>query len=1207
MSSNHSAWQFWIDRGGTFTDIVARRPDGSTLSCKLLSENPQMYTDAGVEGIRRILGLKPDCSRSGNTIDAIKMGTTVGTNALLERRGEKTVLVITKGFGDCLRIGYQHRPDIFALEIKRPQLLYCDVIEAGGRISARGEELLPLDPDRIRQDLQLVFDAGIRSVAVVLMHAWLNPEHELRIRRIAAAIGYSRISLSHQASPLMKIVSRGDTTVVDAYLSPVLRRYVDQFSRELWQASLNPVRLMFMQSNGGLTDARSFQGKDCILSGPAGGLVASVAISKQAGFDKIISFDMGGTSTDVAHFAGQFERSFDTEVAGVRIRAPLLNIHTIAAGGGSVLKFDGIRFRVGPDSAGANPGPCSYRRGGPLCVTDANLILGKIPVKHFPAVFGAHGNLSLDLELVRERFHELAAKIGRSTGIRRTAEQIAEGFVSVAVENMANAIKRISVQRGYNVSGYTLCCFGAAAGQHACKVADRLGIGAILIHRYAGVLSAYGMGLADIRIIREQAIEGLLDDRILESIEPGFETLEQFCQEELIKQSVPKQQMITLRKLHIRYRGTDTALIVNHGLLDSVSENFEEAHRRRFGFCDPLKQRIVEAISVEMIGRQDFTHEASEFRSNPVSPATIETIRLFSENRWHTAPVYMRNDLSSGNRIEGPAIVIEETSTTVIEPGWQGDLSADRQLILSRCKPMVREFAIGARVDPVMLEIFNKRFMAIAEQMGYTLQNTAVSVNIKERLDFSCALFDAAGQLIANAPHIPVHLGSMDESVQALIAGLPGQIAQGEVYLLNSPFHGGTHLPDITVVSPVFDRSKSSLLFYVASRGHHADIGGTSPGSMPPDSASIDEEGVCSAGLKLVEDGRFLEQTVLDWLANSPYPARNPPQNIADLRAQVAANEKGLQELLALVDEYGFATVAAYMGHIQDHAEECIRRVIADSRNGRYELEMDNGAVISVQIRIDPIKRRATIDFSGTSKQQADNFNAPRAVVKAAVLYVFRTLVDDDIPLNAGCLRPLRIVIPEGSMLAPMSPAAVVAGNVETSQCIVDALYGALGVLAGSQGTMNNLTFGNGDYQYYETICGGSGAGPDFDGTDAVQTHMTNSRITDPEVLESRYPVLLEEFSINPNTGGAGKTHGGRGVIRKIRFLEKMSTAILSGFRRHQPAGMNGGSPGKSGCNRIEKVDGTVVELGGCARLDVQPGDRIVIETPGGGGFGKPE
>ncbi len=1207
MTSHHGRWQFWIDRGGTFTDVVARRPDGSTLTYKLLSEDPQRYRDAGVEGIRRILGVNPEHALPANIINAVKMGTTVGTNALLERRGEPTALVITKGFGDCLRIGYQNRPDIFALEIKRPEMLYCRVIEAAGRFSARGEELTPLDPHSLKRDLRSAFDDGIRSVAIVLMQAWIRPDHELQIKGLAEAIGYTQVSLSHQVSPLMKIVSRGDTTVVDAYLSPVLRRYVDQFIAELSAPAQEPVPLLFMQSNGGLTDARRFQGKDCILSGPAGGIIGAAAIAKQVGFDKIVTFDMGGTSTDVAHYAGEFERSFDTEVAGVRLRAPMMNIHTVAAGGGSILKFDGIRFRVGPESAGANPGPCSYRRGGPLCVTDANLMLGKIPVNHFPKVFGPHGNLSLDLELVRRRFREFAAEINQSTGEAQTPEQIAEGFLAIAVENMANAIKRISIQRGYDIAHYTLCCFGAAAGQHACTVADALGIERILIHRYAGVLSAYGMGLADIRIIHEQAIERLLTMESLAEVETVFERLEKAGRAELFKQSVANHQMVTVRKLHIRYQGTDTALILDHGPLVCVIEQFEKVHRQRFGFCDPAKNRIIEAVTVEAIGRQGIQMEAENPRSLPEPPQPVATIRMFSGNRFHEAPVFLRDNLPPGMSITGPAIVVEETSTTIIEPDWKGDCLKERQLLLSRDKPMVREFAIGTRVDPVMLEIFNKRFMAIAEQMGYTLQNTAVSVNIKERLDFSCALFDARGQLIANAPHIPVHLGSMDESVQALISGLPEPIRHGDVYLSNSPFHGGTHLPDITVITPVFDCSGSPLLVYVASRGHHADIGGTSPGSMPPDSRIIDEEGVWSPGLKLVENGSFREQSILDWLSDSPYPARNPRQNIADIKAQVAANEKGRREVLSLVDEYGTNTVGAYMGHIQDHAEESVRRVIERSSSGRYALTMDNGAVISVQIRIDREQRRATVDFAGTSEQQADNFNAPRAVVKAAVLYVFRTLVNDDIPLNAGCLRPLRIEIPDGSMLSPEPPAAVVAGNVETSQCIVDALYGALGVLAGSQGTMNNLSFGNSAYQYYETICGGSGAGPDFAGTDAVQSHMTNSRITDPEVLESRFPVLLEEFAINPGTGGRGRNCGGNGVVRRIRFLETMTVAILSGFRCHRPAGMDGGCPGESGRNQIERVDGSVVDLGSCARTEVQPGDRIIIETPGGGGFGEPE
>lgn len=1208
MSPIHRRWQFWIDRGGTFTDIVAQRPDSTTLTYKLLSENPQQYADAGVEGIRQILGLSPQDPIPKDSIDVIKMGTTVGTNALLERQGEPTVLVINRGFGDCLQIGYQHRPDIFALKIKRAQMLYCRVIEVSGRFSAQGGEIDPLDLEQLSEDLQSAYDTGIRSLAVVLMHAWTKTEHEIQIRKVAEAIGFDQVSLSHQVSPLMKIVSRGDTTVVDAYLSPVLRHYVDRFRSEIGEnrsTDNNTTHLMFMQSNGGLTDARHFQGKDCILSGPAGGIVGAATISKHAGFDKIIAFDMGGTSTDVAHYAGEFERSYDSEVAGVRIRAPMMNIHTVAAGGGSLLKFDGIRFRVGPESAGADPGPCSYRRGGPLCVTDANLMLGKLPVNHFPKVFGPDGTLSLDKALVEKRFNTLAEKVHRSTGHKQTAEQIADGFITIAVENMANAIKRISVQRGYNVAGYTLCCFGAAGGQHACKVADALGITTILIHRYAGVLSAYGMGLADIRVIREQALEARLNQDGLDIAQGIFVQLEQSAQKELFGQSDADQQIIVQRKVHIRYQGSDTALVINHGTLTSIVEQFEQAHQKRFGFRDPSKDRVIETLSVELIANQSLPKKDQNVRVADTPSTPIEIVQLYSENRYRQAPVYRRDDLSLGNTIKGPVIIIDPTSTTVVESGWQVNLAEDCQLILNRTTPLIREAAVGTHVDPVMLEIFNKRFMAIAEQMGYTLQNTAVSVNIKERLDFSCAIFDSSGHLIANAPHIPVHLGSMDESVQALITKLSKPIKQGDVYLLNSPFHGGTHLPDITIVTPVYNRSGTDLLFYVASRGHHADIGGISPGSMPPDSINIDQEGIWSDGIKLVESGHFCESRIIDWLSSGPYPARNPQQNIADFQAQIAANQKGVRELVRLVDDYGAKTVAAYMDYIQDNAEESIRRVIAESKSGKYRLEMDNGATISVKVLVDRDKREAKIDFEGTSKQQANNFNAPSAVVKAAVLYVFRTLVNDDIPLNAGCLRPIKIVIPDKSLLSPTAPAAVVAGNVETSQCIVDALYGALGMLAGSQGTMNNLTFGNDNYQYYETICGGSGAGPGFHGSDAIQSHMTNSRITDPEVLELRFPVRLEEFSIHQDTGGKGKYCGGNGVTRIIRFLESMTSAILSGFRNHEPAGLKGGEPGKCGRNRVERADGSIVELGSCAQIEVKKGDRFVIETPGGGGYGK--
>jgi 5-oxoprolinase (ATP-hydrolysing) len=1215
MNSPDARWQFWIDRGGTFTDVVAHHPDGSIITHKLLSENPERYADAALEGIREILRIPAEEAIPKEAIDAIKMGTTVGTNALLERKGERTALLITRGFGDSLRIGYQNRPDIFALDIKRPDLLYECVIEVTERCSAQGEILVPLDEALARRELQHLFDGGIRSVAIVLMHAWRSPQHERELAKLARDIGFTQISVSHEVSPLIKLIGRGDTTVVDAYLSPLLRRYVEQVAKGLGAHSEpssggnTPVRdrprLMFMQSNGGLIDAHYFQGKDSILSGPAGGIVGAVATATMAGFDKIITFDMGGTSTDVAHYAGEYERSFETEVAGVRMRTPMMHIHTVAAGGGSILHFDGMRYRVGPDSAGADPGPVCYRRGGPLCVTDANVMVGKLPSDYFPKVFGPNGGLSLDDALVKEQFIDLAADISKAGGTRRTPEEVAEGFLAVAVENMAAAIKKISVQRGYDVSEYALCCFGAAGGQHACLVADRLGITRIFLHPYAGVLSAYGMGLADFRLLREQAVEQLLDGALMPALRTVLDELEKAGRIEMEQQSLGAERVDVLRRVHLRYQGTDTSLIVDFDAPKAMRTAFETRHRERFGFIYDDKKQIVEAVSVEVIGVTQTIEDplqTVEF-DRPLQPRAH--VDIYSDGAWQETPVFERSDLRPGAHVTGPAIIIEPTSTTVIEPGWQGHVSTRNHLILTQAVPLARRTAIGTSVDPVMLEIFNKLYMSIAEQMGYTLQNTAHSVNIKERLDFSCAVFDARGELIANAPHIPVHLGSMGESVQALIRSEGHRMKQGDAFLLNSPYHGGTHLPDITVVTPVFDEEGQKVLFYVASRGHHADIGGVTPGSMPPQSHTIDEEGVLCDGLKLLDQGRFLEQAALDWLLDHRYPARNPEQNIADLRAQIAANAKGVQELNKMVAHYSLATVQAYMRHVQDNAAEAVRRMLGPLADGSFVHALDDGAEIHVRIRIDRQERRARIDFTGTSPQQPGNFNAPAAVCKAAVLYVLRTLVQDDIPLNAGCLRPIELIIPEGSMLNPRPPAAVVAGNVETSQYIVDALYGALGVMAASQGTMNNLTFGSDRWQYYETICGGAGAGPDFDGCDAVHTHMTNSRITDPEVLEWRFPVLLEAFAIRTNSGGNGRHRGGNGVVRRIRFLESMTAAILASHRLRPPFGLFGGESGACGHDWVQCADGSIVELQGCDRIDMQPGDVLVIETPGGGGYGK--
>jgi 5-oxoprolinase (ATP-hydrolysing) len=1201
------AWQFWIDRGGTFTDIVGRRPDGTLVTHKLLSDNPERYADAALQGIRDLLGLAPDGDLREAAIDAVKMGTTVATNALLERKGERTLLVITKGFGDALRIAYQNRPKLFDRHIILPELLYERVVEIDERVTAEGEALRAPDLAAARVAMTEAYAAGIRSAAIVLLHGYRYPDHEERVAALARAIGFTQVSAGNRISPLMKLVGRGDTTVVDAYLSPILRRYVDRVAAEL-----GATQLLFMQSNGGLVDARLFQGKDAILSGPAGGVVGAVRTATRSGFAQIIGFDMGGTSTDVSHYAGEYERSFETMVAGIRMRAPMMTINTVAAGGGSICAFDGARYRVGPESAGANPGPACYRRGGPLTVTDCNVMLGKLQPAFFPRLFGPDGDQSLDGDIVAERFAALAETIAAATGDRRAPVEVAEGFLRIAVANMANAIKQVSIQRGYDVTLYTLCCFGGAGGQHACLVADALGMTSIVIHKLAGVLSAYGMGLADLRSLKEAAVEAALDAGVLPLLAAKLASLRDAAAAEMRGQGIAGERIAILENCHVKYQGTDTALVVPHGPLDTIVAAFEAAHRQRYGFVMAQHPIVVEAVSVEAIGAADTPSDAAlPLAADPTPPPPLATVAVFMGGRERQAPIHDRDAMGPGMAVAGPAIIREATGTTIVEPGWRARLDPHLSLVLERVEEMPERTAIGTAADPVMLEIFNNLFMAIAEQMGVALQNTAYSVNIKERLDFSCAIFDREGSLIANAPHMPVHLGSMGESVQTVIASRRGAgdgrgMHRGDVYVLNAPYNGGTHLPDVTVITPVFGEheDRSQPLFYVAARGHQADIGGLTPGSMPPDSRSVEEEGVLIDDFLLVDAGHFREAEMVALLSSGKYPSRNPAQNIADLKAQIAACEKGVNELHRMVGQYGLAVVAAYMRHVQDNAEEAVRRVIDGLDDGAFAYEMDDGAVIRVAIAIDRKSRSARIDFTGTSAQRETNFNAPTAVCKAAVLYVFRTLVDDDIPMNGGCLKPLDIVIPEGSMLNPRYPAAVVAGNVETSQCVTDALYGALGIVAASQGTMNNFTFGNERYQYYETIAGGSGAGPDFDGADAVQTHMTNSRLTDPEVLEWRFPVLLEGFAIRRGSGGAGLHRGGDGVVRRIRFREAMTAAILAGRRRIPPYGLAGGAPGALGRNWVERVDGGIENFGATHSVAMQKGDVFVIATPGGGGFG---
>ncbi|MBC7455215.1 MAG: hydantoinase B/oxoprolinase family protein [Massilia sp.] len=1197
-------WQFWIDRGGTFTDIVARCPDGRLATHKLLSENPEQYPDAAVAGIRHLLGVAPGQAIPVNAIEAVKMGTTVATNALLERKGEPTVLAITRGFRDALRIAYQNRPRLFERHIVLPELLYGQVVEVAERVGAHGEVLLPIDEENTRVSLQAAYDQGLRSLAIVFMHGYRYSAHEAAAERIARAIGFTQVSVSHKVSPMMKLVARGDTTVVDAYLSPILRRYVDQVARQMPE-----VNLQFMQSNGGLTDARAFQGKDSILSGPAGGIVGMVRASQLAGFERVIGFDMGGTSTDVSHFSGEFERVFETQVAGVRMRAPMMSIHTVAAGGGSILHFDGSRYRVGPDSAGANPGPASYRRGGPLAVTDCNVMLGKIQPAHFPNVFGATADQALDPDAVKLKFAAMAQQIGAATGVTPTPEQVAEGFIQIAVGNMANAIKQISVQRGHDVTEYALTSFGGAGGQHACLVADALGMTTVFVHSLAGVMSAYGMGLADQSAMREAAGELRLDAISGPALAERLDALGGVVAGELAGQGVAAERIRLVRRVHLRYEGTDSAIIVLFGDAAQMTAQFEAAYKKRFSFLMPAKALVVEAVSVEAIGVSDAPAETVV----PMAPrngslAPNDTVRMFGAGRWHDTALYQRAGMRCGDTIGGPAIIAEDNATTVVEPGWQAVVTPHNHLVLTRVEAMPQRRAIGTSADPVMLEIFNNLFMSIAEQMGLRLQNTAYSVNIKERLDFSCAIFDAAGNLIANAPHMPVHLGSMGESIKTVMSQNAGRMQPGDVFMLNDPYNGGTHLPDVTVISPVFDEAGEVILFYVGSRGHHADIGGTTPGSMPPDSVNIEQEGVLIDNFKLVDgaDGLLRDAEARALLNGARYPARNPDQNMADLRAQVAANQKGVDELRKMVAHFGLDVVQAYMGHVQDNAEEAVRRVITALKDGAFVLELDNGARIEVAIRVNQAARSAEIDFTGTSVQLPNNFNAPSAVCMAAVLYVFRTLVDDEIPLNAGCLKPLHVIIPPGCMLNPRYPASVVSGNVETSTCITNALYGALGVMAASQGTMNNFTFGNAQYQYYETISGGSGAGEGFHGTDVVQTNMTNSRLTDPEILEFRFPVRLESYEIRHGSGGAGRWHGGNGGVRKIRFLEPMTAAILSNNRLYAPFGMAGGGPGATGVNTVVRSDGRVEQLAHIAKTEMAAGDLFVLETPGGGGFGEP-
>jgi 5-oxoprolinase (ATP-hydrolysing) len=1183
------AWRFYVDRGGTFTDIVAESPEGALSSLKLLSQDTR-YDDAALEGIRRCLGLPTNTPIPSERVAELRMGTTVATNALLERKGERVLLVTTRGLKDQLRIGYQNRPKLFALKIERPDMLYEEVLEADERVSAEGEVLRPLDAVKLKAALEAARARGFETCAILFMHGYRYPAHERCAAEIAAQAGFTQISTSYDTVPLMKFVSRGDTTVADAYLSPVLARYANRISRALGD---NP-RLFFMTSNGGLAAPEFFRGKDAIVSGPAGGVVGMAETGLEAGFDHTIGFDMGGTSTDVSRFDGVYDRVYETEVAGVRLRVPMMAIHTVAAGGGSILHYDGARFRVGPDSAGADPGPMCYRRGGPLTVTDANVMTGKLSPDYFPRLFGPNADAPLDDASVRAGFEALASEIGRKP------EDVADGFIRIAVENMANAIKRISVARGYDTRRYVLNCFGGAGGQHACLVADALGMTKIFIHPFSGLLSAYGMKLAGLRALRQRAVGKMLDDALVPQLRTMADALASEAAADIAAQGGKAADIKAT--IHIRYDGSDTTLAVPLDSYDAMAQHFAQMHAQLFGFGFEGKKLIAESIEVEA---SSAAKHSSTSRAQPHQDMKREVLpptRLYSGGRWLKAAVHRTDALDTGASIAGPALLIEPHQTIVVEPGWRAEITQARAVVLTRAVPKTAAKHAGAEIDPVLLEVFANLFMAIAEEMGATLQNTASSVNIKERLDFSCAIFDAEGGLVANAPHMPVHLGSMGDCVTAIVAKHGADMRPGDFFVTNAPYDGGTHLPDVTVVAPVF--VDGVRRYYVASRGHQADIGGITPGSMPPFSSDISEEGALFDGIRMIRDGHFDEAAIRDVLGAGEFPARNPDQNIADLKAQAAACTRGIEELKRAVALYGADTVTAYMRHVQDNAEESVRKVIGALTDGAFAMPMDSGTEIRVKVSVDQATRSARVDFTGTSTQQKTNLNAPRSVTKAAVLYVFRCLVESDIPMNAGCLKPIEIVIPNGTLLSPRPPGAVAGGNVETSQAVVDALFGALGVMAASQGTMNNLTFGNTRHQYYETICGGAGAGATFDGQSAIHTHMTNSRLTDPEILEARYPVLLEEFSIRRGSGGAGAHHGGDGTIRRIRFREAMTAAILSTRRETAPFGLAGGEPGAKGETAIIRKSGETIMLKGRDEIEVEAGDQIAIATPGGGGFG---
>lgn len=1256
-------FRFSIDRGGTFTDIYAEVPGSPGFRViKLLSEDPANYADAPREGIRRVLAEYlgeeiPDGEVPAAPIEWIRMGTTVATNALLERKGARCALVITQGFGDLLQIGYQDRPKIFDLEISKPELLYEKVIEVPERLQSlatseppagaevvtgiSGERLAILeapDLDALRTRFEALLAEGIHSLAVVFAHAYAWPAHEEAVGALAREMGFTQVSLSSQVMPKVKLVARGDTTMVDAYLNPHISAYLASF-RAGFSHPLTDGRLLFMQSDGGLAPAESFTGSRAILSGPAGGVVGYAMTTFEKERRKpVIGFDMGGTSTDVSRFGGDYELAFETELAGVRVQAPQLQIRTVAAGGGSRLFFDATMFRVGPESAGAHPGPVCYRKGGHLAVTDANLVLGRLQPEFFPHIFGADEKQPLDLDASRAALMRLTEEINthyRAQGRPdMSVEAVALGFIEVANEVMVRPIREISVMRGFDSKDHILAVFGGAGPQHACAIARALGIEEILVHRFAGILSAYGMGLADVVVERQQPYAGAYERGSLAAVSTGLDALENAAVGALEDQGFGRHQIETDHYLNLRYQGTDTAIMIQRPAAEDgdFAEAFRKRYRREFGFDLTGRAIIIDDLRVRARGK------AAGVTARPIAaaqgdPEILKTVPCYFDSGWCDTEVYDLDRLGAGHAITGPAIIIHDTATILVEPNCDAEITAHGDVRIRVGRPDTGGHGVGTAADPIQLSIFSNLFMSIAEQMGRMLQKTAISTNIKERLDFSCALFGPAGELVANAPHLPVHLGSMSEAVKAQIHRYSGgnsghrpRLEPGDVLVSNHPAAGGSHLPDITVITPVFssDADGCAIIFWVASRGHHADIGGISPGSMPPHSRRLEEEGACIDSFKLVSGGVFQEEGVTALLA-APGKLRSragrPPisgtrllaDNLSDLKAQVAANQKGIELVLEMVAHYGHDVVQAYMGHVQAAAEAAVREALKNLSSSKglaavgtvcAQDYLDDGSPISLALTIDRSEGSARFDFSGTGPQIWGNCNAPRAVTISAILYSLRCLIEKELPLNHGCLLPIEIVIPEGSLLDPAPDAAVVGGNVLTSQRVVDVVLKAFGVAAASQGCMNNFTFGNDRFGYYETIGGGAGAGPTWEGQSGVHTHMTNTRITDPEILERRYPLLLREFSLREGSGGAGRHRGGEGLVREVEFLDDLQMAILSERRVYAPYGLEGGGPGQRGENIFIRTDGRRLNLGSKNEIHARRGDRFRILTPGGGGFG---